>query len=92
MITHFKHRGLKRFFLQGDPSRLPPEMIDRIDTILTKLHASKTIEELNVHSYHLHELKGARRGTWAISVQGNWRITFAFENGEASQVNFEDYH
>jgi antitoxin HigA-1 len=26
----------------------------------------------------LHPLKGDRKGTWAVSVSGNWRITFRF--------------
>ena len=92
MIVSFKHRGLKRFFLLGDASRLPQDMINRIDTLLTKLHASATIQEMDMHSYHLHELKGDRKGTWSVTVRANWRMTFGFENGQAFDVNFEDYH
>lgn len=67
-------------------------MINRIDTLLTKLHASVTIQEMDMHSYHLHELKGDRKGTWSVTVRANWRMTFGFENGQAFDVNFEDYH
>ncbi len=92
MILNFKHRGLKRLFLQGDASRLPQDMVDRIETILTKLSASETIQEMDIHSYHLHELKGNRKGMWSVTVRANWRITFRFENGHARDVDFEDYH
>lgn len=40
----------------------------------------------------LHELKGDKKGIWSITVNGNWRITFEFENGDAHIVNYEDYH
>jgi proteic killer suppression protein len=40
----------------------------------------------------LHELKGERRSTWALTVLANWRIAFRFENGEVEIVENEDYH
>lgn len=40
----------------------------------------------------LHPLKGSRKGTWAVSVSGNWRVTFKFEGGDAELVDYEDYH
>ncbi len=92
MIQSFKHRGLKRFFEDGDPRRLPRDMLDRISLILARLNRAKTIDVMNVHSYHLHELKGARKGTWSVTVRANWRMTFRFEEGHTYDVNFEDYH
>ncbi len=47
---------------------------------------------MNIPFLHLHELKGDRKGTWSVTVQANWRITFQFENGDAEIVNYEDYH
>lgn len=92
MIKSFRHRGLKRFFEDGDPRRLPRDMLDRISLILARLEKAKTLEVMNVHSYHLHELQGDRKGTWSVTVRRNWRITFGFDNGHAFDVNFEDYH
>lgn len=40
----------------------------------------------------LHPLKGNRKGYWAVSVSGNWRITFAFDDGDAVDIELEDYH
>jgi len=40
----------------------------------------------------LHELKGRRKGTWAVKVSGNWRVTFRFAAGNVEQVSYEDYH
>jgi len=92
MIKSFKHRGLKRFFSDGNPQRLPRDMLERISLILARLNTAKTIEAMDIHSYNLHELKGNRKGTWSVTVRANWRITFQFENGDALDVNFEDYH
>jgi len=92
MIKSFKHRGLKIFFSDGNPQRLPRDMLERISLILARLNTAKTIEAMDIHSYNLHELKGNRKGTWSVTVRANWRITFQFENGDAIDVNFEDYH
>ena len=67
-------------------------MVDRIKAILARLHQAEVIEDLNVHSYRLHPLKGSRKGEWGVTVSANWRITFRFEEGDARDVNFEDYH
>ena len=92
MIVSFRNRGLKRFFEEDDPRKLPPDMAGRIKAILARLHQAETIEDMNVHSYKLHPLKGNRKGEWSVSVRANWRITFRFENGYALEVNLEDYH
>ena len=92
MIVSFRHRGLKRFFEEDDPRKLPPDMVDRIRAILARLNQAEKIEDMNIHSYKLHPLKGNRQGEWGVRVRANWRITFRFEEGEAREVNFEDYH
>lgn len=50
------------------------------------------IEDMDIPGFKLHRLKGARSGTLSISVSGNWRITFDFQDGNAYVVNYEDYH
>ena len=57
-----------------------------------RLHQAEVIEDMNVHSYRLHPLKGSRKGEWGVTVRANWRITFRFEDGYALDVNLEDYH
>ena len=47
---------------------------------------------MGLPGYNLHPLKGDRRGTWAVRVSGNWRVTFRFEGPDAADVNYEDYH
>ena len=92
MIASFRHRGLKRFFEESDPRKLPPDMMDRNKAILARLPQAEVIEDMNVHSYKLHPLKGSRKGEWSVTVRANWRMTFRFEDGYAIEVNLEDSH
>ena len=92
MIRSFRHKGLKRLYEQDDRSRLPPEMVTRIEEILTFLDAAASLDDMNRPSFRLHPLKGDRLGTYAVVVRGPWRITFQFEDGHAFDVDFEDYH
>lgn len=92
MILSFRHKGLKRLYEDDDGSKLPPDMVERVAILLAALESALTIEALNRPSFRLHPLKGDRKGEWAIVVRANWRLTFRFENGDASDVSFEDYH
>ena len=40
----------------------------------------------------LHELKDRLQGHWAISVSGNRRATFRFEDRATVDVDFVDHH
>jgi len=50
------------------------------------------IKDMNYPGSGLHQLKGKRRGIWAVKVTGNWRITFSFKEGRVESINYEDYH
>ena len=92
MIKSFKHKGLKKFYLKGDSSGLEQSLIPRLKKRLTMLDAATTIDFLDMPGFGLHELKGNRANTWSISVSGNWRMTFIFEDGDVYILNLEDYH
>ncbi len=59
---------------------------------LTALHTATCIEDIDLPGYRLHQLKGRKKGLWAIDVSKNWRIVFKFQDGNAYVVNYEDYH
>ncbi|WP_455380855.1 type II toxin-antitoxin system RelE/ParE family toxin [Acidihalobacter prosperus] len=92
MIKKFSHRGLERFFTKGTKSGIQAEHEKRLRLILARLQASTSPEDMNLPGLRLHELKGKRKGTWAVDVSGNWRITFRFSGTDAVDVNYEDYH
>ena len=48
--------------------------------------------DLDLPGYRLHRLKGGLKGYWSISISGNWRVIFRFEDGDAYDVDLIDYH
>lgn len=92
MIHNFKDKGLKLLFEKGDSKKIKSDFVRKIENILTRLHATKEIRDMNAPGLNLHQLKGNKKGTWSVTVKKNWRITFSFENGDVYNVNFEDYH
>lgn len=67
-------------------------MLERIRLILSTLHAAQEIEGMNVPGFNLHPLKGELKGFWSVTIHANWRIIFKFEDGNAFDVDFIDYH
>lgn len=92
MIKSFKHKGLEHFFTKNIKKLLDAKDLAKISRILDRLDAAKLVKDMNIPGWYLHELKGNRKGIWSISVRANWRITFRFENGDAKEINLEDYH
>jgi proteic killer suppression protein len=92
MIKSFQHKGLRRFFEDDEGSKLPPDMLERIALILSTLHAAQEVEGMNVPTFRLHALKGELKGFFSVTVRANWRIIFRFEDGDAFDVDFVDYH
>ena len=91
-IKGFRHKGLDRFFATGVMSGIQAKHADRLRLILGRLNVSTSPRDMSLPGLDLHELKGSRKGTWAVKVSGNWRVTFSFTGGEMDDVNYEDYH
>ena len=92
MILSFKHKGLKKYYETGSTAGIQPNHEKRIRLILAALDTAQMIDDMDLPGFDLHPLRGDRRGIWSISVSGNWRVTFKFEEGNAQIVNYEDYH
>jgi toxin HigB-1 len=92
MIVSFKHRGLEQFFESGTTRGIQADRAKRIRLILARLNAAMSPQDMNLPGLFLHELAGQRKGTWAVRVSGNWRITFTFYGVDAGDVDLEDYH
>jgi proteic killer suppression protein len=92
MISSFQHKGLREFFESDSKRGIPPELASRLRDRLDVIDAAATLEDIALPHFALHELKGNRAGKWAVKINKNWRLTFRFADGDASEVNFEDYH
>ena len=92
MIKKFKHKGLRKLFESGEASGIQPQHTTRLRQILALLETAESIGDMDLPGLNLHELKGQRKGTYAVNVSGNWRVTFKIVNGDIFDVNYEDYH
>lgn len=91
MIRSFRHRGLERFFTRSERKGISAAHEARIRRVLDRLDSAAAPEDLNLPGYRFHLLRGAPK-RYAVAVSGNWRITFGFVDGDAVDVNLEDYH
>jgi proteic killer suppression protein len=92
VIKGFRHKGLARYFENNDRRGIGAKQSARIKRVLDVLDHVTTPEQLNIPGWRLHPLTGDRKGTWSVSVSGNWRITFEFSGTDTVNVNLEDYH
>ncbi|MDZ7749922.1 MAG: type II toxin-antitoxin system RelE/ParE family toxin [Halofilum sp. (in: g-proteobacteria)] len=92
VIRSFRHKGLKEVFRTGCSAKVPSELVDRIRRRLDVLDQAVELAEINLPGCDLHALSGHRPRRYAISVNGPWRITFAWDRGDAVAVDLEQYH
>ena len=92
MITTFRHKGLRKYFESGSLAGIQPAHANRLKMQLAALDTAQVIEDMDIPGFRLHPLKGSERGRWSIWVNGNWRVTFEFENGNSFILDYEDYH
>lgn len=91
MIRSFKSKGLRKLW-EADDGGIPRAHAPRILRMLDVLEQAAKPEDMNVPGFKFHALKGNRKGEFAVAVTGNWRITLEFDNADAVNVDFEDYH
>jgi toxin HigB-1 len=89
MIKSFRHKGLAALFEKGDGRKLQPKHLKRLNLILTALNAATNAGQMDMPGLKFHALKGKRYSVW---VDENYRVTFAFADGHAHEVDYEDYH
>lgn len=93
MIVTFEHKGLQRFFRTGSTRGIQAMHAPKLIRILQMLDATTNPQGMDLPGFKLHPLKGKLRSLWAVSVSGNWRVTFRFtHSGNAELVDYQDYH
>lgn len=92
MIVKFRHKGLKRLFEDDDRRGVNPKLAEVVESVLDMLNVAQAPEDLDIHGFRLHPLKGDRKGQWSMTLSGNWRIVFEFEGTDVTNVDLVDYH
>ena len=83
---------MEQFFLTGSKAGIQPKHALKLALQLSILNQAKVPSDMDAPSWRLHALKGKMAGHWTIWVNGNWRLTFAFEREDAVLVDYQDYH
>ena len=92
MIKEFRHKGLAKLFTSGSKAGIQAAHAERLRLQLGRLDSSVGPEDMDLPGWKLHRLKGKLAGHWAVTVSGNWRLTFKFEGSNAVAVDYQDYH
>ena len=88
----FRHRGLEALYEGRTARRVAPEHVQKLRDILAALDRSGRPGDMDLPGFRVHPLKGELAGHHAVRVSGNWRVTFRFEEGQALDVDYIDYH
>jgi proteic killer suppression protein len=92
MIRSFRHKGLAALYHEDQTRGVQQAHVKRLRQILALLDSALTVEDMNAPGLRLHPLKGKLAGFYAVTVSGNWRVIFRFEEGAAADVDYVDYH
>lgn len=94
-LAGFEHKGLKRLYLEDKNSGVPAAMLEKVRRLLTAMEAATMLDDLRrFPGWRLHPLQGDLASYWSLTVTGNWRIIFIYDEvtNTASKVNLVDYH
>jgi proteic killer suppression protein len=94
-LARFRHKGLREPYEDGIAKGVPPEMADKLCKLLLAMETAKEVGLLSrFPGWKLHPLKGDLSGYWSLTVTGNWRLIFRYdqETNTASDINLIDYH
>jgi toxin HigB-1 len=94
-LVRFRHKGLKQLWEDGSAKGVPSAMADKLRKLLFALETAETLEQLRrFPGWKLHPLKGDLKGSWSLTVTGNWRLIFRYEEqtNTASEIDLIDYH
>ncbi len=94
-LTRFRHKGLRQLHEDGAAKGVPPAMADKLRKLLFALDTADDLDQVSrFPGWKLHLLKGGLQGFWSLTVTGNWRLIFRYdeETNAASDIDLIDYH
>ena len=94
-LVRFRHKGLRQLYEDGSAKGVPPAMADRLRKFMFALETAVTLEQLRrFPGWKLHPLKGDLKGSWSLTVTGNWRLIFRYDEqtNTATDIDLVDYH
>jgi len=94
--VRFKDKDIERFWadpVANPPRKVPSQVRKALYRKLQILSAACELTDLRIPpGNRLEALRGERLGQYSIRVNNQWRLCFTWEDGEAKEVEFCDYH
>lgn len=94
-LVRFRHKGLRQLYSDDNAKGLSASLVDKLRKLLFALETAENLEQVGrFPGWRLHPLKGELKGYWSLTVTGNWRIIFRYEepSNTASEIDLIDYH
>jgi len=94
-LVRFRDKGLRQLHDDGNARGMPSSMADKLRKLLFALATAETLDRLDrFPGWKLHPLRGDLKGLWSLSVTGNWRLIFRYDEktNTASDIDLIDYH
>ena len=92
-ILNIKHKGIRRLYEEGSARGINADFVDKLENMLQVIDQAENVEDIDLFpGWRLHSLKGDLEGFWSLTISGNWRLIFRFEDGDASDLDLIDYH
>ncbi|MGD1092538.1 MAG: type II toxin-antitoxin system RelE/ParE family toxin [Bryobacteraceae bacterium] len=95
LLVRFRHKGIKQLHEDGNAKAVRPAMADKLRKLLFALDTADSLEQLGrFPGWKLHPLKGELKGLWSLTVTGNWRLIFRYDEqmNNAGDIDLIDYH
>ena len=92
MIKTFRLKGVRAFFENDSKAGIQPSHAAKLARQLRQLNDARAASDMNMPGWKWHPLSGDLSGHWSVWVNGNWRLTFAFEGEDAILVDYQDDH
>jgi proteic killer suppression protein len=92
MIRSIRHKGLKRLYEDDDRRGVISQHAQKVRDILARLDTAIAVRDMDLPGFRLHPLRGEFEGFWAVTIRANWRVIFRFEEGDALDLDYVDYH
>jgi proteic killer suppression protein len=92
-VKSFKCKETEKIANYQFSKKLPQSIQRNVLKKLILIKRSKSLNDLRVPpSNHLEALSGNRKGQYSLRINDQWRICFVWEDGDAYNVEIEDYH
>jgi proteic killer suppression protein len=94
-LVKFRHKGLLQLHENDSAKGVPAAMADKLRKLLITLETAQTLDQAGrFPGWKLHPLKGELKGSWSLTITGNWRLVFHYdpETNTATDIDLIDYH